>query len=146
MSIFRGFLFGRVPGDEDHGEPFVFPLRWNTFSGVEPSLDLRQRLALDDGLDIRVLAYAWKLSSVTLGPAKCTHSHLLNLSSITNSKSVVFRCGTPSLNVDWIAAAVESITSSHIKEVRPHITAGPRLRCPVIDHGVQVGVAVGENA
>ena len=43
--------------------------------------------------------------------------HSLDLSSALNLKSVVFRCGMPSLNVDWITIAVESIKSSHVKEM-----------------------------
>jgi len=46
--------------------------------------------------------------------------HLLNLSSAVNLKSVVFRCGMPSLNVNWITVAVESIKSSHVKEMTLH--------------------------
>lgn len=55
--------------------------------------------------------------SVAEGDAR----HSLDLSSAVNLKSVVFRCGVQSLSVDWITAAVESIKSSHVKEVTLHM-------------------------
>jgi len=47
--------------------------------------------------------------------------HSLDLSSALNLKSVVFRCGMSSLNVDWITVAIKSIKSPHVKEMRLHM-------------------------
>jgi hypothetical protein len=41
--------------------------------------------------------------------------HSLDLSSAVNLKSVMFQCGMPCLDVNWIKIAVESIKSSHIR-------------------------------
>ena len=46
-----------------------------------------------------------------------TTLHPLDLSFAVYLKSIVFRCGAANLSVDWITAAVESIKSSHLKEI-----------------------------
>jgi hypothetical protein len=51
----------------------------------------------------------------------------LDLSSAVNLKSVMFHYGSPGLDVDWIAAAVESIRSSHVKEMELHMPGDLRV-------------------
>ena len=47
--------------------------------------------------------------------------HALDLSSAVNLKSIMFDCGMPSFDVDWITAAVESIKSPHIEKLTLHV-------------------------
>jgi len=59
----------------------------------------------------------WRFTMLAEGNTR----HFFDLSSAVNLKSVVFRCGMPSINVDWITAAVENIKSSHVKEMALHM-------------------------
>ena len=43
--------------------------------------------------------------------------HSLDLSSAVNLKFVMFQCGMPCLDVNWIKIAVESIRSSHVRKM-----------------------------
>jgi len=51
--------------------------------------------------------------------------HLLDLSSALNLKSIMFQCGMRSLDVNWIAAAVESIKSPHVKKMTLYLPDDP---------------------
>jgi hypothetical protein len=62
--------------------------------------------------------------------------HSLDLSSAINLKSIVFKCEMSNHDVDWIAVAVESIKSSHVKEM------GLRMPGDLATHDARLSNAV----
>ena len=51
--------------------------------------------------------------------------YLLDLSSALNLKSIMFRCGMASLDVNWITTTVESIKSPHVRKMTLHLPDDP---------------------
>ena len=81
-EVFREPFLGRISGDEEHSEPFVVSSRWITFSGVDPSLDLRPRFTSDDGFGIRVSVPSNALRSRMI-PNVLVRVHLYELRWLT---------------------------------------------------------------